>query len=68
MTRHNNQAATQVLIHWEGLPPVDATWEFNDELKLRFPTFNLKDKVGFEREQLLQAEEREEDNGSFNSN
>jgi hypothetical protein len=47
---------------------VDATWEFNDELKLRFPTFNLKDKVGFEREQLLQAEEREEDNGGFNSN
>jgi hypothetical protein len=41
---------------------------FNDELKLRFPSFNLEDKVGFEGEQLLQAEEREEDNGCFNSN
>jgi hypothetical protein len=48
MTRRNNQAATQVLIHWDGWPPADATWEFTDELKLQFPTFNLEDKVGFE--------------------
>ena len=53
MTRQNNQAATQVLIHWAGLPPADATWEFTTELKLRFPTFNLEDKVGFVGEQLL---------------
>jgi hypothetical protein len=68
MTQHNNHAATQVLIHWEGLPPANTTWVFNDELKLRFPSFNLEDKVGFEGEQLLQVEEREEDNGCFNSN
>jgi hypothetical protein len=61
MTRRNNQAATQVLIHWEGLPPADATWEFTDELKLRFPTFNLEDKVGFEGGQLLSAKEGEEE-------
>jgi hypothetical protein len=48
LERRNNQAATQVLIHWEGLPPADATWEFTEDLKLRFPTFNLEDKVGFE--------------------
>jgi len=47
-TRRNNQAATQVLIHWEGLPLANATWEFTEDLKLRFPTFNLEDKVGFE--------------------
>jgi hypothetical protein len=49
-----------VLIHWEGLPPVDATWEFTEDLKLRFPTFNLEDKVGFEGGQLLSAKEGEE--------
>jgi len=57
MTRRNNQAATQVLIHWAGLSAADATWEFTTDLQLRFPTFNLEDKVGFEGEQLLQAEE-----------
>jgi hypothetical protein len=61
MTRRKNQAATQVLIHWEGLPPADATWEFTDELKLSFPTFNLEDKVGFKGAQLLSVKEGEED-------
>jgi hypothetical protein len=64
MIRHNNRAVTQVLIHWEGLPLAEATWEFKEELKLRFPEFNLEDKVGFEGEQLLQVEE---DNGGLNS-
>ncbi|XP_073265974.1 uncharacterized protein [Populus alba] len=53
MTRQNNQAVTQVLIHWDGQPPAVATWEFNEELKLRFPQFNLEDKVGFKGKQLL---------------
>jgi len=67
MTRHNNQAATQVLIHWEGLPPAEATWEFTDELKLRFPTFNLEDKVGFEGGQCYQRK-RERKISDLNSN
>jgi hypothetical protein len=46
------------------LPLAEATWEFKEELKLRFPEFNLEDKVGFEGEQLLQVEE---DNGGLNS-
>ena len=65
ITRHNNQAATQVLIHWAGLPPIDATWEFTTELKLRFPTFNLEDKISFMEEQLLPAEEGTKDNGGL---
>jgi hypothetical protein len=65
MTQRNNQAATQVLIHWAGLSPADATWEFTTDLQLRFPTFNLEDKVGFEGEQLLQAEEGAEDTGGL---
>jgi len=65
MTRHNNKAAMQVLIHGAELPPVDATWEFTIDLKLRFPIFNLEDKVGFVGEQLLQAEEGAKDNGAL---
>jgi hypothetical protein len=54
-----NKTVTQVLIHWDGLSPADATWEFTDELKLQFPRFNLEDKVGFKERQLLPAEEEE---------
>ena len=39
-----NKTVTQVLIHWDGLSPADATWEFTDELKLQFPQFNLEDR------------------------
>lgn len=61
MVRHNNQAATQVLLHWEGALPADATWEFTEEIRLRFPTFNLEDKVGTEEGQLLSVKEGDED-------
>jgi len=45
MIKRGTQAATQVLIHWKGLSPAEATWEFIDKVQLRFPTFNLKDKL-----------------------
>jgi len=46
-----------VLILWEGLALADATWEDLEEFKLRFPLFNLEDKVGFKEGQLLPAED-----------
>ncbi|KAF2294586.1 hypothetical protein GH714_012798 [Hevea brasiliensis] len=43
MVKRHNAAATQLLIHWRGLSPADASWEYADELQARFPTF-LEDK------------------------
>ena len=37
MVKKNLQAATQLLIHWAGLTPAKATWEFADKIALRFP-------------------------------
>ena len=55
MVKKNLQAATQLLIHWAGLTPTEATWEFADEIALRFPQFDLEDKVNLKKGQLLQA-------------
>ena len=55
MVKKNLQAATQLLIHWTSLTPAEATWEFADELTLRFPQFDLEDKVHLKKGQLLQA-------------
>jgi len=55
MIKRGQQAATQLLIHWQGLSPAEATWEFMDEVKLRFPTFNLEDKVVIKGGELLQV-------------
>jgi hypothetical protein len=35
------------------MSPAEATWEFMDEVKLRFPTFNLEDKVAMKGGELL---------------
>ena len=34
----------EVLVHWQGLSPVDATWEDVQLLQLRFPELSLEDK------------------------
>jgi hypothetical protein len=34
MVKKNQQAATQILIHWTCLTPAEATWKFADELAL----------------------------------
>jgi hypothetical protein len=47
MVRHHNQAATQVLIHWKTLSPSEATWEFAEDLRLRYPDLFLEDKEHF---------------------
>jgi hypothetical protein len=48
MVKRGNQATTQILLHWKGLTPSDATWEFADDIKYRLPEFSLEDKVVFE--------------------
>jgi hypothetical protein len=48
MVKRGNQTTTQVLLHWKGLAPSDATWEFADDIRCRFPEFSLEDKVVFE--------------------
>jgi hypothetical protein len=55
MVKRNLQAATQLLVHWAGLTLAEATWEFADELALRFPQFDLEDKVHLKEGQLLQG-------------
>lgn len=35
---------TEILIHWQGLSPVEATWEDQECIKDQFPEFSLEDK------------------------
>ncbi|KAJ0854088.1 putative nucleotidyltransferase, Ribonuclease H [Helianthus annuus] len=39
LVRRGSKAAMKILVHWEGLSIEEASWEFLDEFKLRFPTF-----------------------------
>ena len=55
MIKRGQQDATQLLIHQQGLSPAEATWEFVDEVKLRFPTLHLEDKEVIKEGELLQA-------------
>ncbi|KAF5784342.1 putative nucleotidyltransferase, Ribonuclease H [Helianthus annuus] len=41
--RRGNKAAAQVLVQWKNKPLSDATWEFKDDLQLRFPDFQMID-------------------------
>jgi hypothetical protein len=60
VVKRRNQAATQVLVLWKGCPPSEATWEFTDELSLRFPGFAFEDNGVFEGGKLLQGDTRGE--------
>lgn len=40
VVKRGNKAATQVLVHWDGLSLADASWEYLEDFKLRFPVFN----------------------------
>ncbi|KAJ0981251.1 hypothetical protein J5N97_009506 [Dioscorea zingiberensis] len=39
MVKRGNQPATKWLINWENQSPAEATWEFAEEIQLRFPDF-----------------------------
>ena len=53
MIKRGQQAATQLLIHQQGLSPAEATWGFVDEVKIRFPTLQLEDKEVIKEGELL---------------
>lgn len=40
IVKRNGAAATQWLIHWLGTATEEATWEFADEIQMRFPDFD----------------------------
>lgn len=41
----DNDNKMEVLIKWDGLSPVEATWECFDLINQQFPSFHLADKV-----------------------
>lgn len=44
--KHNGGATEkEVLIQWEGLTELEATWEDFSKVNMQFPNFNLEDKV-----------------------
>ncbi|XP_076947035.1 uncharacterized protein LOC143618840 [Bidens hawaiensis] len=40
LVKRGHRAAMKVLVHWQGQATQDATWEFLEDLKLRFPDFD----------------------------
>ncbi|RVW23895.1 hypothetical protein CK203_094649 [Vitis vinifera] len=44
LVKRHNVPTVQLLIHWVDKSPADASWEFADDLKRRFPAFFLEDK------------------------
>ncbi|XP_076888633.1 uncharacterized protein LOC143539074 [Bidens hawaiensis] len=40
LVKRGDRAAMKVLVHWNGQTTQDATWEYLDDLQLRFPDFN----------------------------
>lgn len=49
----NQQGYTEVLVHWVGYSPADATWESLQDFQLRFPFFTLEDKGNSKGEGML---------------
>jgi hypothetical protein len=47
------KGVTEVLVHWEGLSPANATWENLNDMQLRFPSFVLEDKDNSKGERVL---------------
>jgi hypothetical protein len=45
IVKRKNQAATQILIHWRGFSPADATWEYAKEIATRFPHLTLRTRL-----------------------
>jgi len=45
MIKKNEKWPEEVLIHWKGLAPEEATWERYADIQSQYPAFNLEDKV-----------------------
>ncbi|KAF2308179.1 hypothetical protein GH714_036458 [Hevea brasiliensis] len=50
IVKRKNATATQLLVHWQGYSPADATWEFTDDFQLHYPFFSLRNKEPWGRE------------------
>jgi hypothetical protein len=48
LRQHGLTSIAQVLVHWSGSPPEDATWEDVDDLKRRFPRAPAWGQAGFQ--------------------
>ena len=44
LDRRQRNERTEVLIHWHGLSPAEATWEDREAMHGQFPKLNLEDK------------------------
>jgi hypothetical protein len=49
------KGVTKVLIYWDGISHVDATWEKLEDMQHRFPFFGLEDKDNPKGKGLLHA-------------
>ena len=49
IVKRRNVVVVQWLIHWWGTDPVEATWEYAEEIERQFPSFNLEDKIASKR-------------------
>jgi len=45
VVRHGTEGVSQVLVHWQGKGPEEATWEDTVTIRNQFPHLNLGDKV-----------------------
>ncbi|KAJ0599534.1 putative nucleotidyltransferase, Ribonuclease H [Helianthus annuus] len=41
VVKRGNKAAMKILVHWEGLPVTEASWEFLEDMQTRFPDFTF---------------------------
>ena len=44
-TRYNEDGFMEALVHWQGLPSHEDTWEIAKDLKRQFPDLALEDKL-----------------------
>lgn len=45
LKKGSNTGELEVLIQWQGIPEAEATWEYYEKFKLKFPGFDHEDKV-----------------------
>ena len=48
--RSTSEGKKQLLVHWQGLPEHEDTWEDLEDFQVQFPNFHLEDKVWLEGE------------------
>jgi hypothetical protein len=55
LERRIQKGVQELLVHWRGRTPADATWENLTDFQLRFPTFFLEDKDISQQEGVLRV-------------